>query len=106
MPADYREPGHKWHDLGDINDRLGRHDLGSICEDAEEREATKHFTWTLIHNPDALAMLSELTRRRDAYVAVRRRGGVNAGGPSALLARPYFAKPSREDGFYSELQCY
>jgi len=36
VPADYREPGHKWHDLGDINDRLGRHDLGSICEDAEE----------------------------------------------------------------------
>lgn len=65
----YREPGHQWHDLGEINDQLGNHELGSIFEDAEEREATRRMTWTLIHNPDARAMLSQITRRRDAFVA-------------------------------------
>ena len=69
VPDTYREPGHKWHDLGEINDRLGNHDLGSAFEDAEEREATRRMTWTLIHNPDARVMLSELTRRRDTFVA-------------------------------------
>jgi hypothetical protein len=68
VPDDYREPGHKWHDLGEINDRLGDAELGSVFVDAEEREATRRLTWTLIHDPDARAMLSELTRRRDAFV--------------------------------------
>jgi hypothetical protein len=66
VPDAYREPGHKWHDLGEINDRLGNHDLGSVFADAEEREATRRLTWTLIHDPEARAVLSELTRLRDA----------------------------------------
>jgi hypothetical protein len=73
VPDAYREPAHEWHDLGEINDRAsgeaGQHELGSIFEDAEEREATRRMTWSLIHNPDARAMLSQLTRRRDAFVA-------------------------------------
>jgi hypothetical protein len=69
VPETYKEPGHRWHDLGEINDRLGQHDLGSIFVNAAEREATRRLTWTLIHSPDARAMLSELTRRRDAFVA-------------------------------------
>ena len=69
VPDTYREPGHRWHDLGEINDRLGNHDLGSIFADAEEREATRRLTWTLVHVPEARAMLSELTRLRDAFVA-------------------------------------
>jgi hypothetical protein len=41
----------------------------AIFEDAEERNAVCSLTWTLIHNPDARAMLSEITLRRDAFVA-------------------------------------
>lgn len=69
VPDAYREPGYRSHNLGEINDRLGKHDLGSIFVDAEEREATRRLTWTLIHDPEARAMLSELTRLRDAFVA-------------------------------------
>jgi hypothetical protein len=69
VPDSYREPGHRWHDLGEVNDRLGKHDLGSIFADAEERESTRRLTWTLIHLPEARAMLSELTRLRNAFVA-------------------------------------
>ena len=67
MPEDYREPGYQWHDSGEVNDRLGRHDLGSIFEGLEERETTRRLTWTLIHNPDARALLSGITRRRDSF---------------------------------------
>lgn len=75
VPDDYREPNHKWHDLGEINNRLGKHELGSVFVDADEREATRRLTWTLIHDPDAQAMLSELTRRRDAFLAKPGGGG-------------------------------
>jgi hypothetical protein len=68
VPDAYREPGHRWHDLGEINDRLGNHDLGSIFADSEEREATRRLTWTLIHVPEARTMLSGLTRLRDVFV--------------------------------------
>jgi hypothetical protein len=44
-------------------------ELSSIFADADEREAKRRLTWTLIHMPEARAMLSELTRRRDAFVA-------------------------------------
>jgi len=37
--------------------------------DAEERDATRRLTWALIHDADARGMLSELTRRRDAFFA-------------------------------------
>lgn len=37
VPKTYREPSHMWHDLGEINDRLGNHDLGSIFVNAAER---------------------------------------------------------------------
>ncbi len=75
VPDDYREPNHKWHDHGEINNRLGKHELGSVFVDAAEREATRRLTWTLIHDPDAQAMLSELTRRRDAFLAKPGGGG-------------------------------
>jgi hypothetical protein len=44
------------------------HKPHALFEDAGEREATRRLTWTLAHNSDARAMLSELTRRRDAFV--------------------------------------
>ena len=69
VPDNYREPGYQWHDHGEVCDRLGQHEFGSAFADAGEREATRRLTWTLIHDPDATAMLSELTRRRDAFVA-------------------------------------
>ena len=75
VPESYKEPGHRWHDLAEVNDRLGRYDLGSIFVDAEEREATRRMTWALIHNPDARVMLGELTRRRDAFVVAERGEG-------------------------------
>ena len=69
VPDEYRMPNHHWHELGEINDRLGNHDLGSIFGDAEEREATRRLTWTLTYERAARAMLSELTSRRDRFVA-------------------------------------
>ena len=64
------EPGHEWHDHGEVCDRLGQHELGSVFLNSDEREATRRMTWTLIHNPDARAMLlSGLTQRRDAFLA-------------------------------------
>jgi hypothetical protein len=70
VPEDYRGPGHEWHDQAEIRERIGGpHGVGgSIFLDAGEREAARRLTWTLTHNPDARAMLSELTRRRDAFV--------------------------------------
>jgi hypothetical protein len=45
------------------------HQPSALFVDAAEREAVRRLTWTLINNCDAQAMLSELTRRRDAFVA-------------------------------------
>jgi hypothetical protein len=69
VPDDYREPGHKWHDHGEVCDLLGQHELVSVFHDSDEREATRRMPWTLIHNPAARAMLSGLTRRREAFLA-------------------------------------
>jgi hypothetical protein len=71
VPDGYKEPGHEWHDQAEIRERIGDpHGVGgSIFIDAEERELVRRLTWTLIHNPNARAMLSELTLRRDAFVA-------------------------------------
>ena len=41
----------------------------SIVEGGTVVEAARRMTCTLLHNPDARAMLSGLTRRRDAFVA-------------------------------------
>jgi hypothetical protein len=40
----------------------------SIFVDDEERERVRRLSWTLLHNPDARALLSEITTRRDAFV--------------------------------------
>ncbi len=68
VPIDYKMPNYKWHDLGEINDRIGDPDLGSIFTDAEERQATRRLVYALINVPEARAMLSEITRRRDDFV--------------------------------------
>jgi hypothetical protein len=68
VPDDYRTPLHEMHELGEINDQLGNHDIGSVFEDAEERERVRRMTWTLMHDPEARRMLSEITLRRDAFV--------------------------------------
>jgi hypothetical protein len=65
----YRDPGHQWHDHGEVCDRLGQHEFGSVFVDTDEREATRRLTWTLMNDPKARAMLSDLTRRRDAFLA-------------------------------------
>ena len=69
VPEDYREPDHKWHDHGEVCDELGQHEFGSVFLDGGEREATRRMTWTLMNDPGARALLSGLTRRRDAFVA-------------------------------------
>ena len=68
VPGDYRMPNHRWHDLGEIHDRMGDPDLGSVFVDAEERQATRRLVYALINVPEARAMLSEITRRRDSFV--------------------------------------
>jgi hypothetical protein len=67
VPGDYKMPNYKWHDLGEINDRMGDPDLGSIFTDAAERERTRRMTYVLLHVPEAQAMLREITSRRDAF---------------------------------------
>ena len=68
VPEDYRDPGHEWHDHGEICDRRGQHEFGSVFVDTDEREATRRLTWTLMNDPKARARLSDLTRRRDAFL--------------------------------------
>lgn len=71
VPDDYREPMHKSHDLAEINERIGDpHGVGgSVFVDSAEREDVRRLTWTLLNDSRATAMLSDLTRRRDAFVA-------------------------------------
>jgi hypothetical protein len=69
VPDGFKTPLHEMHELGEINDRLGKHDLGSIFEDAGERERVRRLTRTLMHDPDARRMLSDLSLRRDAFAA-------------------------------------
>ncbi len=78
MPDDYREPCHQWHEQDEIRERIGDpHGVGgSVFLDAEEREATRHLTWTLINDPEAASLLSEVTRRRDAFLAREVREGL------------------------------
>jgi hypothetical protein len=52
----------------EVSEFKGANERTAIFLDDEERERVRRLTWTLIHNPDARAMLSELTRRRDAFV--------------------------------------
>jgi hypothetical protein len=66
-PGDYRMPNYKWHDLGEINDRMGDPDLGSVFVDADERQATRRMVYVLTRVPEAQALLREITRRRDEF---------------------------------------
>jgi hypothetical protein len=68
VPGDYKMPNYKWHDLGEINDRMGDPDLGSLFTDREERERVRRMVYALVHVPEARALLSEITRRRDLFV--------------------------------------
>jgi hypothetical protein len=54
VPDTYKMPG---HELGEINDQLGRHDLGSVFVISERKEATRRLTWTLTNSPDVRTML-------------------------------------------------
>jgi hypothetical protein len=67
VPGDYKMPNHRWHDLGEINDRMGDPDLGSVFVDAEERERVRRMVYVLTRVPEARALLREITRRRDLF---------------------------------------
>jgi hypothetical protein len=68
VPGDYRMPNFRWHDLGEINDRMGDPDLGSVFLDADERERVRRMVYALINVPDARALLCFITKRRDLGV--------------------------------------
>ncbi len=68
VPVDYKMPNHKWHDLGEINDRMGDPDLGSVFVDAGERERVRRMVYVLTRVPEARATLCFITRRRDSFV--------------------------------------
>jgi hypothetical protein len=70
VPEDYETPLRSEWTMEEVESRFSKspHKPCALFEDTEEREATRRLTWALIHNPDARAMLSELTRRRDAFV--------------------------------------
>jgi hypothetical protein len=69
VPVDYRMPNYKWHDLGEINDRMGNSELGSVFVDPQERARVRRLVHALARVPEALALLSEITRRRDSFAA-------------------------------------
>lgn len=73
VPVDYRMPNYKLHDQGEINDRIGNSELGSVFVDTEERERVRRMVYALIHVPEARAMLSFITRRRDEFVDAEER---------------------------------
>jgi hypothetical protein len=69
VPDDFTLPmGAEWTQE-EVDDFKGTQKPTALFLDAEERETTRRITWTLANNPDARAVLSELTRRRDAFVA-------------------------------------
>jgi len=69
VPEDYETPLRNEWTQEEADNFKGAMKPTAIFEDAGEREAVRRLTWTLIHNPDATAMFSELTQRRDAFVA-------------------------------------
>ncbi len=73
VPGDYLMPNSKSHDQGEINDRIGNTDLGSVFSGREERERVRRMTYVLLHVPEARAALCEITRRRDEFVDVEER---------------------------------
>lgn len=52
----------------------GPHKLFALFGDAGERERVRRMAWALMHVPEARALLSELTRRRDAFVTTEGEG--------------------------------
>jgi hypothetical protein len=69
VPEDYEAPLRKAWPQEEVDNFRGTLKPTAIFEDAAEREATRRLTWSLTHLPEAQAMFSELTRRRDAFVA-------------------------------------
>jgi hypothetical protein len=71
VPEDFTLPMERHHVQAEIRARIGDpHDLGGVLfADADEKVDVRRLTWALIHDPEARAMLSKLTRRRDAFVA-------------------------------------
>jgi hypothetical protein len=48
----------------------------ALYEDAQERERVRRLVWALACDPEARRLLSELTRRRDAFAAAEGGGGL------------------------------
>ena len=70
VPEDYKTPLANQWTQEEVEEHFAKspHMPTAIFLDADEREATRRLTWTLIHNSDVRVMLSEVTRRRDAFV--------------------------------------
>jgi hypothetical protein len=69
VPGDYETPLRNEWTQEEVDSFKGTMKPTASFIDAEERERVRRLTSTLIHNPNARAMLSELTLRRDAFVA-------------------------------------
>src|SRR3712207_5914889 len=69
VPEDYKPPLRNEWTQEEVDGFKGTLKPTAIFFDTLEREAVRRLTWTLTKNPGARAMLSELTRRRDAFVA-------------------------------------
>jgi hypothetical protein len=69
VPEDYETPLIGEWTQEEVDSFKGTMKPTAIFMDAEERARVRALTWTLVNNPDARAMLSELTCRRDAFVA-------------------------------------
>jgi hypothetical protein len=70
VPEDYDTPLKNEWTQEEVSQKFGKspHKPTALFLDIEEREAVRRLTWILIHNLDAKAMLSEITRRRDTFV--------------------------------------
>jgi hypothetical protein len=69
VPDNYETPLRDEWTQEEVDNFRGTLKPTAIFQGFGEREATRRLTWSLINNLDARAMLSELTRRRDAFMA-------------------------------------
>jgi hypothetical protein len=69
VPDDYETPLRNEWTQEAVDDFRGTLKPTAIFQDAREREDVRRLTWALAHNSNVRAMLSEITRRRDAFIA-------------------------------------
>ena len=81
VPEDFELPMEDSHRMREIRERIGdSHGLGeSVFLSSEEKDATRRMTYALLHDAESRAILSALTRRREALAAAEGGGAIANG---------------------------